>query len=82
MTVQKAFLVGTHCNSFHAGKPAEIIGVVFITPDGLAPRAAYLVRFENGDEDMIAVSDQTNYEIISEEDVKNGKIPPVTKSGF
>lgn len=74
----KAFLVGTHRYSFRAGKPAEIIGVVFITPDKLNPRACYHVRFDDGAEDFVAISDINNFKIISEEDVAAGRIPKVT----
>ncbi|MEK7102763.1 MAG: hypothetical protein AAB870_00250 [Patescibacteria group bacterium] len=74
---QKAFLVGTHRYSFQAGKYAEILGVRFVAPEGLESRACYHVRFENGQEDDIAISDSINFEIISEADVKAGKIPQV-----
>ncbi|MEW6617373.1 MAG: hypothetical protein AB1333_03055 [Patescibacteria group bacterium] len=74
---EKAFLVGTHRAMFHAGEPAEITEVVFSTPEGLKPRACYRVRFENGDEDLIPISESHHFEIISESDVKSEKIPEV-----
>lgn len=72
MNQQKAFLVGTHRNSFRFGEYSEIIGVVFITPEGHKPRACYHVRFNDGVEDFTPISDSGNYEIVSESDVKNG----------
>ncbi len=74
---QRTFLVGTHRHSFRAGKPAEILGVVFVTPEGREARACYHVRFEDGQEDHVAVSDTQFSEIISEKDVKAGRIPKV-----
>jgi len=74
---QKAFLVGTHRCSFQAGKPGEIVGVVVATPEGNEARACYLVRFEDGKEDCFPIADSQNYEIISEDDVKAGRIPEV-----
>jgi hypothetical protein len=73
----KAFLVGTHRFSFRAGEPAEIIGVRFTTPADLEPQACYFVRFGNGNEDLVPIADARNYQIISEADVKAGKIPAV-----
>lgn len=74
---QKAFLVGTHMYSFRAGKPAEIIGVQFLTPTNEDPRACYHLRFEDGEEDFTPISDARNFKIISEEDVRLGRIPEV-----
>lgn len=74
---QKAFLVGTHRYSFQSGKPAEIIGVLFVTPEGCDARLCYHIRFENGQEDFVPVSESHHFEIISEEDVRSRKIPEV-----
>ena len=74
---QKAFLVGTHRYSLQAGKPAEILGVKFVTPRGLQPRACYHVRFEDGEEDLVPLSEAHHCEIISERDVQVGRIPEV-----
>lgn len=74
---QKAFLVGTHRYSFQAGEPAEIIGVQFVTPKNAEPRACYRLRFEDGQEDLVPLSEAHHFEIISEEDVRQGKIPEV-----
>lgn len=74
---QKAFLVGTNRFSFRAGEPAEILGVEFFTPKGLNPRPCYRIRFRDGEEDFSPLSECRRFEIISEEDVKAGKIPAV-----
>ncbi len=74
---QKAFLVGTHMYSFRAGKPAEIIGVQFVTPVNEEPRPCYHLRFEDGKEDFTPISDTLTFKIISEEDVRLGRIPEV-----
>jgi hypothetical protein len=74
---QKAFLVGTHRYLFQAGKPAEILGVQFVTPKGLKARACYHVRFEDGREDFVPLAEAHHFEIISEEDVRTGRIPKV-----
>ncbi len=74
---QKAFIVGIHRYSFQAGKPAEIIGVEFVTPENLSPRPCYKLRFEDGYEDFLPISEAHNFEIISEEDVRLRKIPGI-----
>ena len=76
---QKAFLVGTHRYSFQAGKPAEILGVEFVTPQGLNARACYRVLFEDGREDFVPLAEMHHFEIISEEDVRAGMIPKVVR---
>ncbi|TSC82782.1 MAG: hypothetical protein G01um101420_140 [Parcubacteria group bacterium Gr01-1014_20] len=75
---QKAFLVGTHRFSFQAGKPAEIVGVTFVTPEGLETRPCYQIRFDDGRNDLVPLSESHHFEIISEQDVATGKIPAVT----
>ena len=74
---QKAFLVGTHRFSFQAGKPAEIMGVVFATPEGLEARPCYQITFDDGREDFVTLSESHHFEIISEQDRAAGKIPTV-----
>jgi hypothetical protein len=78
MKEQKAFLIGIHPYSFREGEPAEIIGVSFCTPDGLEERLCYKIRYNDGKEDFVAVSDTKNYKIINETDAKEVKIPKVT----
>ena len=77
MTIEKAYYVGTHPHTLYAGIPAEIIGVVLATPTGLKERLSYHVRWSNGREDWIPVHDNKAYEIISFNDIINGKIPKI-----
>jgi hypothetical protein len=74
---QKAFLVGTHRYSYRAGKPSEIVGVVFVTRQKQEAHACYQVRFEDGAEDFVPLSEARHFEIISEDDVRVGRIPEV-----
>ena len=78
MENQRAFLVSTHRDHFQAGQPAEILGVRFITPDGLTPRTCYHLLFPDGREDFMPLSEAHHFEIISEDDHVAGKIPAVT----
>ena len=73
----KAFFVWIHPGGFRPGKPAEIIGVSFVTPSGKEARACYQVRFEDGKEDFCPISESDKFAIISEDDVRSGKIPVV-----
>lgn len=61
----KAYYVGTHQYSFRTGEPAEILGVVWVTPEekDRPPRACFHVRYEDGTEDLSLVSDTVNYTI-------------------
>lgn len=72
---QTAYLVGIHRYSFKAGEPGRIIGVKFGEVAGL-PRLAYQVSWK-GEEDLIAIEDSNNYEIITEADMLAGKIPEI-----
>jgi len=73
----KAFLVGTHRYLFRAGEPAEIIGVKFVTPKNAGPRPCYHIRFKDGKRDLVPISESPHFKIISNEDVRLGKIPEV-----
>jgi len=79
MTKEAAYLVGIHRYSFQAGKPAEILGVHFYTPDLDEPRPCYLVLYADDRIDMVPLDDSANYKIISESDVLAGRIPEVTE---
>ena len=70
LDVKKAFLVGTHSDSFRPGAVAEIIGVVFFAPPGLEVRPCYHVRFGDGKEDLVPIADTGNFRIISEDEVE------------
>lgn len=63
---EKAFIIGTHRNSFRSGEPAEVLGLSFVTPPGDYPRPCYHIRFADGKEDYTAVLDVSNYELITE----------------
>lgn len=74
----KAFFVSTHHSGWRCGKPLEILGVVFVTPEGQQPRACFHVRDnEDGEEDYAVVSEPHHYELVSAEDVIAGRIPEV-----
>lgn len=83
----KAYFVGTHRYHFQAGVPAEILGVkVLMAPDDKTPRPCFHLRFPDGREDYAVMQDEDHsgkgglgvfYEIISEEQMRAGKIPPV-----
>jgi hypothetical protein len=81
---EKLFLVGTHRYSFRAGTPAEIVGTTMITPEGHEPRPCFVVKFDDGTEDMVSIftvpgstNKNSHYEFITEADVRAGKIPEV-----
>ena len=85
MKEEKLYLVGTHRGSFRPGEPAEIIGTVMVETanDGLRP--CFKVRFNDGQEDTTTIfaipgnSQLINphYKLISEADVRAGRIPTV-----
>ena len=68
MVTQKAYLTGTGSTSFRRGEAAEIIGVQFVTPENYAPNLCYIVRYADGFEDAVPVSETGNYAISSEEE--------------
>ncbi len=81
---EKIFVVGTHRYSFRAGTPAEVIGVVMCTPEGLDPRPGFVIRFEDGTEDTVQIFSAPNskrknphYELLTEADIQAGRIPEV-----
>lgn len=78
MKTEKAYFVGTHPNSFSTGEPAEIVGVVFVTSDNLEKRPYFRLRFKDGKEDFSPIDERKNYMLISEEEMKEGKIPQGT----
>jgi len=79
MTRDKAYFVGIHRYSNKSGKPAEIIGLEWITPVGLEPRLCYHVQWADKTEDWLPINDMANYNIISFSNILNGEIPGVTK---
>ena len=79
MTRDKAYFVGIHRYSNKSGKPAEIIGVEMVTPQGLEPRLCYHIEWSDKTEDWVPVHDTSNYKVISFTDILEGKIPNVTE---
>lgn len=67
----KAYLIGTHYTSFRRGEPAEIIGVEFVTPEGLQPRPCYKIRYEDGVEDAVPIADANSFTIVSADEIHN-----------
>jgi hypothetical protein len=55
---QKAYLIGTHWAAFRRDEAAEIVGVVFLTPGNLPPRACYQLRYADGREDYTPVENE------------------------
>ncbi|MBP6886190.1 MAG: hypothetical protein KBC02_03030 [Candidatus Pacebacteria bacterium] len=74
---QKAYLVGTHRYSFRGGEPAEIIGVQFLKLTNVEARPCYHVQFADGMQDLISLAESHHFVIISEDDVRSGRIPAV-----
>lgn len=51
-------ITGHHPYAFRCGEPAKIIGVVMVDPENhLSPRPCFHVRFADGVEDWIPLSD-------------------------
>jgi hypothetical protein len=81
---QKSYLVGVHRYAFRAGEPAEIIGLKWCR---LSPierhdwRLAYEIEFFDGKKDFVSINDVIagNHVIISDIDLIEERIPPVTK---
>lgn len=70
-------LTGIHRYSFRCGESAEILGIQWIkpvlgskrdTPEGVEVKPCYRVRYADGVEDLVAVSDFKNFTI-----TENGK---------
>ena len=79
MIRDKAYFVGIHRYSNKSGKPAEIIGVEMVTPQGLEPRLCYHIQWSDMVEDWVPVCDTSNYKIISFTDILNGNIPDISQ---
>lgn len=79
--IQAAYYVGIHRYSWRAGKPLQILGVVFCRPDAKSTlRECYLVQDHvDGVCDYMAISDRSHYAIINRDDVEAGRIPQVSQ---
>ncbi len=75
MTFDKAYLISTHEMSFRRGKPAEIIGLIWVQPDNFENRLCYHVKWSDSVEDWVPLKDSGNFKIVSFSDiVKNYKL--------
>lgn len=66
MQRSKAWLLVTHPYRFKSGKAADILGVEWIVPDGFEGRACFHLRWEDGSEDFIPISETSSYTILPE----------------
>lgn len=84
----KAYYVGMHPSEFQAGTPAEILGVKVLTGvyPSSTPMPCFHLRYPDGREDYAPIANEDHvgkaglgvlYEILSEEQMKAGKIPRV-----
>jgi hypothetical protein len=79
---QKSYMVGIHRYAFRAGEPAEIIELKFVKPDGdYEWRLAFEIEFFDGKKDYIPYVEVVAglYEIISDVDLANERIPKVSR---
>lgn len=77
--VEKAYYVGTKRNTWRAGKPLLILGIFYVTPKGLEPHPVFKVMDPNDNaREFIRISDPRSFKIISESDVREGRIPKAT----
>jgi len=72
---QKAYCVAVHRYGFQAGTPAEIIGVKVVSAP--TPRPCYHLRYPDGREGYLPVTEVTHHTIISQEQLEAGDTPPV-----
>lgn len=80
VTTTKAYYVSINKHGWRAGEALEILGIVVATPQGVAPRACFHLRADDGQEDYSPVSATQNYRIISKEDVEVGNLPSVSRA--
>ena len=64
MKREKVYLIDLSGAGFRCGKPAEIIGVEMITPEGLSPRLCYHLRWSDNVEDWKPVN-ENEYKIVT-----------------
>ena len=74
---EDAYLVGIKHNHFRCGEPAKIIDTVMLSRDGNDPIPCFHIVFSDGQEDWWVV-DFLSMRIISETDVNEGNIPPLS----
>lgn len=78
--IQKLFYVNKCQTGFKPGEPVEVIGFVMATREGRDPWPCFHLRAEDGEEDFAPIFQICcNYEFITEDAVRAGRIPTVTK---
>ena len=82
----RAYYVGLHRYCFQGNTPAEILGIVMVTPDGDAARPCFHLKYPDGQEDFTPLVNEDHsgqgglgvlYEIITEEQMLAGDIPSI-----
>lgn len=78
---QKSYIVYIHRYGFRAGEPAEILTLEWTKPKNKEWRLAFKVQFFDNVVDYIAYEDVINENavIISDVDLANERIPPISK---
>lgn len=74
---EDAYLVGIKYGHFRCGEPAKIIDTVMLSRDGKDPVPCFHIVFSDGQEDWWVI-DFLTMRIISETDVKDNNIPPLS----
>ena len=54
---------GTHWASYRMGEPAVIVGLRWVRINDAEPRACFLVRYLDGDEDLCPICDTDYYKL-------------------
>ena len=67
LEIENAVISGCHPCSFRSGERATIVSIGVLTTDEIRDRPCFLVRFPDGKEDYIAISDWHNYAIYRKE---------------
>jgi hypothetical protein len=74
---EDAYIVGIKHSHFRCGEPAKIVDTVMLSCDGVDPVPCFHIVFSDGQEDWWVVNFLT-MQIISETDVSEGNIPPLS----
>ena len=74
MKREEAYIIGIHRYAFRYGIPARIIGIEFVTPEGLDERLAYHTRYSDGAEDWVPVGD-SSFRVITFQDIITDNLP-------
>ena len=59
---KEAYLMGVHPYAFHSGETSRVLGMKLVKPPKMEERPCFHVRYENGDEDFVALSSIENGE--------------------